>query len=72
MYLNQKNAPWLLLDALTYGLNSIAVARLAGEKSRVEISFYQFLTTAAAMGVLALFQGFSPAYTAPAVPAHQN
>ena len=59
----------LLTDALTYGLNSIAVAALAGEESRVEISFYQFLTTAAATGVLALFQGFSPSYTAPAMAA---
>ena len=59
----------LLADALTYGLNSIAVATLAGEDSRVEISFYQFLTTTVVMGVLALFQGFSSSYTAPAVAA---
>ena len=59
----------LLADALTYGLNSISVAMLAGEDSRVEISFYQFLTTTAVMGVLALFQGFSPSYTVPAVAA---
>ncbi|MDY3281737.1 DMT family transporter [Dysosmobacter sp.] len=59
----------LLSDALTYGLNSIAVAMLAGEESRVEISFYQFLTTTAVMGVLSLFQGFSAGYTAPAVAA---
>ena len=59
----------LLADALTYGLNSIAVATLAGEDSRVEISFYQFLTTTAVMGVLSLFQGFGGSCTPAAAAA---
>lgn len=56
----------LLLDAATYGLNSILLMKLAGEDSRVQISFFQFLTTAACMGVLTLFQGTGGARTATA------
>lgn len=47
----------LLLDAATYGLNSICLVKLGGEDSRVQISFFQFLTTAVCMGILTLFQG---------------
>lgn len=56
----------LLLDAVTYGLNSILLVKLAGEDSRVQISFFQFLTTAVCMGVLTLFQGTGGVRTAPA------
>lgn len=47
----------MLLDALTYGLNSILLVKLAGEDSRVQISFFQFTTVAIGMGILTLFQG---------------
>ena len=57
----------LLADAATYGLNSLLLVKLAGEDSRVQISFFQFLTTAACMGVLTLIQGTGGAYTRPAV-----
>ncbi len=56
----------LLADAATYALNSLLLVRLAGEDSRVQISFFQFLTTAACMGALTLLQGTGGAYTAPA------
>ena len=52
----------LLLDAMTYGLNSILLVRLAGEDSRVQISFFQFLTTGACMGLLTLAQGTGGRY----------
>ena len=57
----------LLVDAATYGLNSILLVKLAGEDSRVQISFFQFLTTAACMGVLTLVQGTGGTYASPAV-----
>lgn len=57
----------LLADAATYGLNSILLVKMAGEDSRVQISFFQFLTTALCMGVLTLFQGTGGTYTRPAV-----
>ncbi|MCI8716043.1 MAG: DMT family transporter [Oscillospiraceae bacterium] len=57
----------LLADAATYGLNSLLLVKLAGEDSRLQISFFQFLTTAACMGVLTLIQGTGGAYTRPAV-----
>lgn len=47
----------LLADAATYGLNSILLVKLAGQDSRVQISFFQFLTTAVCMGALTLLQG---------------
>ena len=59
----------LLCDALFYGLNSIAVLKLAGEESRIQITFYQFLTTAVVMGLLSVAQGFSGNYTAPVLGA---
>lgn len=54
----------LLLDAATYGLNSICLVKLGGEDSRVQISFFQFLTTAVCMGILTLFQGTGGRYGA--------
>lgn len=57
----------LLVDAATYALNSLLLVKLAGEDSRIQISFFQFLTTAVCMGVLTLFQGTGGVYTRPAV-----
>nr|WP_326171889.1 DMT family transporter [uncultured Oscillibacter sp.] len=57
----------LLADAATYGLNSLLLVWLAGDDSRVQISFFQFLTTAVCMGVLTLLQGTGGTYTRPAV-----
>lgn len=57
----------LLADAATYGLNSILLVKLAGEDSRIQISFFQFLTTALCMGVLTLLQGTGGTCTRPAV-----
>lgn len=59
----------LLADALTYGLNSMLLVKLAGEDSRYQISFFQFLTTAVCMGILTLFQGTGGGYGAPPVLA---
>lgn len=59
----------LLADAATYALNSLLLVRLAGEDSRVQISFFQFLTTAACMGVLTLFQGTGGTYSRSSVLA---
>lgn len=59
----------LLADAATYALNSLLLVRLAGEDSRVQISFFQFLTTAACMGVLTLFQGTGGTYSPSSVLA---
>lgn len=53
----------LLLDAATYGINSIILVKRGGEDSRIQISFFQFLTTAVCMGVLTLFQGTGGQYT---------
>lgn len=57
----------LLVDAATYALNSLLLVKLAGEDSRIQISFFQFLTTAVCMGVLTLFQGTGGGYAHSAV-----
>lgn len=59
----------LLADAATYALNSIMLVKLAGEDSRVQISFFQFLTTAACMGGFTLFQGTGGTASPPAALA---
>lgn len=47
----------LLLDASTYCLNSICIVKMAGEDSRVQITFFQFLFGTVGLGILTLFQG---------------
>lgn len=47
----------LLLDASTYCLSSICIVKMAGEDSRVQITFFQFLFGAVGLGILTLFQG---------------
>jgi len=59
----------LLLDALTYALNSLIMVMIGGDDSPVQISFFQFVTTAAVMGVLTCVQGTGGSYPPAAVAA---
>ncbi|MCQ2437699.1 MAG: DMT family transporter [Clostridia bacterium] len=58
-----------LTDALTYGLNTIAIVKFAGDDDRIQISFFQFLTTALFMAVFTAFQGTGGTFTTPVVCA---
>ncbi|MCI2061789.1 MAG: DMT family transporter [Eubacteriaceae bacterium] len=59
----------MLFDACTYCFNTIVMLKTGETSSRVQISFFQFATTAAVMGVLTLFQGTSGTMPHPALIA---